>query len=401
MKNRTLGSVLIVAGTTIGAGMLAMPLAAAGIGFPVIAVILIGLWAIMSYTALLMVEVYQYSSPDTGLGSVARQYLGLPGQILTGFSMLLLMYALTTAYIGGAGEMIAASLQNWWQISVTPGTATIIFTLVGGLVVCVGTHSVDFINRILFTGKIIFLIIMLAVMMPHVNMTNLVSMPIQNGLVLSAIPLVFTSFGFHGSVPSLVNYMNGDSKKLRFIFLTGSAIPLVAYLLWQVATLGAIPSDTFFGILAQKSGLDGLLAALSETVANKYVDIAVSLFMDLALATSFLGVALGLFDYLADLFRRKNSAFGRTQTGILTFALPLVCALYYKSFTGALAYAAMALSFLALILPSLLTWKVRQNPKAGAYRVAGGNGVLLFIFLFGLLVISIEFIKSAGYLPNI
>ena len=108
--------------------------------------------------------------------------------------------------------MISASLQNWWQISVTPGTATIIFTLVGGLVVCVGTHSVDFINRILFTGKIIFLIIMLAVMMPHVNMTNLVSMPIQNGLVLSAIPLVFTSFGFHGSVPSPVNYMNGDSK---------------------------------------------------------------------------------------------------------------------------------------------------------------------------------------------
>ncbi|MEQ4532567.1 MAG: aromatic amino acid transport family protein, partial [Mixta sp.] len=32
MKNRTFGSVFIVAGTTIGAGMLAMPLAAAGIG---------------------------------------------------------------------------------------------------------------------------------------------------------------------------------------------------------------------------------------------------------------------------------------------------------------------------------------------------------------------------------
>lgn len=401
MKNRTLGSVLIVAGTTIGAGMLAMPLAAAGIGFPVISLILIGLWAIMSYTALLMVEVYQYSSPDTGLGTVARKYLGLPGQILTGFSMLLLMYALTTAYIGGAGEMISASLQSWWQISVTPGTATIAFTLIGGLVVCVGTHSVDFINRLLFTGKIIFLIVMLAVMMPHVNMANLASMPIQDGLVLSAIPLVFTSFGFHGSVPSLVNYMNGDSKKLRFVFLTGSAIPLIAYLLWQVATLGAIPSDTFFGILSEKAGLNGLLTAISDTVANKHVNIVVSLFMDLALATSFLGVALGLFDYLADLFRRSNSAFGRSQTGILTFAPPLICALFYSSFTQALAYAAVALSFLALLLPAMLAYNVRKNPKKGAYRVTGGNGVLIFIFLFGLLVISIEFIKVAGYLPNI
>ncbi|MGL5399589.1 MAG: aromatic amino acid transport family protein, partial [Plesiomonas shigelloides] len=33
MKSRLLGSILIVAGTTIGAGMLAMPLASAGIGF--------------------------------------------------------------------------------------------------------------------------------------------------------------------------------------------------------------------------------------------------------------------------------------------------------------------------------------------------------------------------------
>ena len=33
MQNKTLGSTLIVAGTTIGAGMLAMPLTSAGIGF--------------------------------------------------------------------------------------------------------------------------------------------------------------------------------------------------------------------------------------------------------------------------------------------------------------------------------------------------------------------------------
>ena len=58
MKNRTLGSVFIVAGTTIGAGMLAMPLAAAGVGFSVTLILLIGLWALMCYTALLLLEVY-------------------------------------------------------------------------------------------------------------------------------------------------------------------------------------------------------------------------------------------------------------------------------------------------------------------------------------------------------
>ncbi|XMR53058.1 aromatic amino acid transport family protein [Escherichia coli] len=55
------------------------------------------------------------------------------------------------------------------------------------------------------------------------------------------------------------------------------------------------------GLLANHAGLNGLLQALREMVASPHVELAVHLFADLALATSFLGVALGLFDYLADL----------------------------------------------------------------------------------------------------
>lgn len=76
MKNRTLGSIFIVAGTTIGAGMLAMPLAAAGVGFGVTLALLVSLWLLMCYTALLLVEVYQYEAADTGLGTLAKRYLG-------------------------------------------------------------------------------------------------------------------------------------------------------------------------------------------------------------------------------------------------------------------------------------------------------------------------------------
>ncbi len=81
-----------------------MPLAAAGVGFSVTLGLLIGLWALMCYTALLLLEVYQHVPADTGLGSLAKRYLGRYGQWLTGFSMMFLMYALTAAYISGAGE---------------------------------------------------------------------------------------------------------------------------------------------------------------------------------------------------------------------------------------------------------------------------------------------------------
>lgn len=378
-----------------------MPLAAAGVGFTGIVCLLIGLWMLMSYTSLLLVEVYQHNPANMGLGSVAKKYLGPVGQIVTGLSMLLLMYALTTAYIGGAGVLIADSLSSWWGITVSTQSAIIMFTVVGGAIVCVGTHSVDFINRILFTAKTIFLVIMLAVMMPHAEAINLSTMPLEKGLVLAAVPVIFTSFGFHGSVPSLVNYMNGDVRKLRIIFITGSAIPLVAYILWQIATLGAIPSDTFMGILAQSSGLNGLLTAIRDVVATPRVNMAVALFMDLALATSFLGVALGLFDYLADLFKRSNNFAGRAQTTLLTFVPPLLAALFFSSFVQALTYAAVALSVLALIIPALLTMRVRKLETKGIYRVKGGTPILGLVLLCGIAVIAIQFAIVAGFLPNV
>lgn len=401
MKNRTLGSTFIVAGTTIGAGMLAMPLAAAGVGFGVTFILLVGLWALMCYTALLLVEVYQHVPADTGLGSLARRYLGKYGQWLTGFSMLFLMYALTAAYISGAGELLASSLSQWLSTSITPTSGVLMFTLVAGGIVCIGTHMVDMFNRLLFSAKIVLLVVMLALMMPHIHQANLLTMPLEKGLALSAIPVIFTSFGFHGSVPSVVSYLNGDLRKLRLVFITGSAIPLVAYIFWQLATLGAIDSATFSGLIANHSGLNGLLQAVREVVASPHVELAVHLFADLALATSFLGVSLGLFDYLSDLFQRSRKASGRIQSGLITFAPPLVFALFYpQGFVMALGYAGVALAILALIIPSLMVWKSRQQHSGAGYRVMGGTPLLALIFACGIGIIVIQALIATGLLPE-
>ena len=70
-----------------------MPLAAAGVGFSVTVLLLGSLWALMCYTALLLLEVYQHVPADTGLGSLAARYLGRYGQWITGFSMMFLLFS--------------------------------------------------------------------------------------------------------------------------------------------------------------------------------------------------------------------------------------------------------------------------------------------------------------------
>lgn len=401
VKNSAFGSTFIVAGTALGAGMLAMPLATAGIGFATAMLLLLGLWIIMAYTALLLVEAYQYNDANMGLSSLAYKYLGRPGRLIISLALPFLLYSLIAAYLAGGGEIISKTINSWlvWQLPDYVGV--LLFAVIGGGVVCFGTHSVDLINRYLFATKIFFLATMLILLLPHVQQVNLLSMPVKQALILSAIPIVFTSFGFHGSVPSIVSYMQGDTVKLRKIFILGSAIPLLVYIFWQVATLGAIETDTFVGILADESGLNGLLAAVKAVVGTARVEMAVRLFAALAVATSFLGVALGLFDFLADFFKLPSTVAGRLQTGAITFVPPLLFALFYpKGFIFALGFAAIALSVLSLLLPALLVRETRKQHAEG-YRVFGGQLGVWLVFVLGIAIIVIQLAIVSGNLPRV
>lgn len=401
MKNSAVGSTFIVAGTALGAGMLAMPLATAGVGFWPAFIMLLSLWAVMSYSALLLVEVYQHNDASMGLGTLAHKYLGKPGLWATSFAMPFLMYALVAAYLVGGGDIINAFLANTFALQLPSYVGVLVFALVGSTVVSIGTRSVDMVNRLLFASKIIFFAAMLLLLLPHVHAVNILTMPVQQALVLSAIPIIFTSFGFHGSVPSIVHYMQGDTRQLKWIFILGSAIPLMVYVLWQLATLGSIDTNTFLGVLAQASGINGLLTAIKAVAESHYVELAVRMFAGLALATSFLGVALGLFDFLADLFRRKNNAKGRVQTALITFVPPLIFALFYpKGFIFALGFAAIALAVLSLLLPPLLAFKTRRQHDS-AYQVMGGSLALLLIFGLGLIIIAIQTAIVMGMLPEV
>lgn len=67
-----------------------------------------------------------------------------------------------------------------------------------------------------------------------------------------------------------------------------------------------------------------LVQALSGVLNSRSLDLLLVVFSNFAVASSFLGVTLGLFDYLADLFGFDDSAMGRLKTALLTFAPPVV-----------------------------------------------------------------------------
>ncbi|UKA05370.1 tyrosine transporter TyrP [Photobacterium damselae subsp. damselae] len=401
--NKTFGSMLIIAGTTIGAGMLALPLASAGLGFTTSTLIMICMWALMSYTALLMLEVHQYADKSATLHTLAYKLLGRKGQVIASGAMLFLFYALCAAYIAGGGAQLHQKIQSL-HIDIAPQIATVIFTFVIASVVAIGTHSVDIVNRVLFTAKIIAMAVMLALLLPQVKSHNLLEMPMQQGLIISALPVVFTSFGFHGSIPSIVRYLGLNIPNLKKVMIFGSALPLIVYLLWQLATQGILSQNE----LLANTDLTQFINALSQRLHNPLVGQSVSLFADLALATSFLGVSLGLFDFLADTLRRKATLAGRVQTACVTFIPPLAFALFYpQGFIMALGYAAIALVILAIFLPAAMVWQQRKQKATSIqentsdYQVMGGKFSLIIVVVIGVIIILSQLLQMIGIIPKL
>ena len=395
--NKTVGSTLLVAGTMIGAGMLAMPLTSAGIGFGFTLVLLLGLWALLTFSALLFVELYQTAESDAGIGTLAEQYFGKTGRIIATAVLIIFLYALIAAYISGGGSLLKDLLPESFGDKVS----ILLFTVVFGSFIVIGTHSVDKINRVLFFVMLAAFAVVLSLMLPEIKFDNLMATPIDNALIISASPVFFTAFGFHGSIPSLNKYLDGNVKALRISILAGSAITLCAYILWQMSTHGLLTQNEFLQILREDATLNGLVKATLAITGSNIIAGAVKLFSALALVTSFLGVGLGLLECIEDLLKQSfNISAGRISLGLMTFIPPLVFALFYpEGFILALGYAGQMFAFYAVVLPVSLVWKARRAHSNLPYKVWGGNLTLIIVLVLGVIITSIPFAIRAGYLP--
>ena len=411
--NKTLGTTLLVSGTMIGAGMLAMPLTSAGIGFTFTVVLLISLWILLTYSALLFVEVYQTTESDSGIGTLSALYFGNAGRVVSTTVMFVFLYALLAAYISGGGEILMKATQSTGLlgqegvIANTSPEMTLkifigIFTVFFGSFVIISTKVVDGFNRLLFFVMLAALVVVMFVMFPKASVQNLMAMPLDNALIISAAPIFFTSYGFHGSIPSLVKYMEGNVRGLRIAIVAGSAITLVGYILWQLSTHGVLSQSEFTQILKEKPTLYGLIEACRRITGSEIIASAVQLFSALALVTSFLGVALGLFDCTEDMLRKGlHINAGRLLLGAITFLPPVLFAYFYPDFIAALSYAGQMFAFFAVVLPVGLVWKARRRYPNLPYRVAGGDIALIIALVIGIVVACIPFFVKAGMLPPV
>jgi tyrosine-specific transport protein len=387
MINKTIGSIFILSGSAIGAGMLALPLVGYSAGFFYSTILLIALWLLMTLTALLTLEATLAFKPhNNSFGTMAKKLLGRPGQIVTWSSYLLLLYTTTAAYICGSASLLDVLLKSTINVELPNWINSTLFVLCFGGVIFLGTKTVDCSMRFLLSAKTALLAVTLVVLIPYIDFGKILSQPFSAKYLWAASPVFLNAFGFHFIIPSVSNYCNQHAKILRKVIIASTTIPLIIYIFWLCAIFGIIPITgklSFSNIMSNNTSVGGMIHTLTTLSQNKLAISCINIFSNIAMTTSFLGVSLGLFDFLADGFNRTNTHIGRLQTALLTFAPPMIFALFYKNgFIIAIEYSAIFAIILEVFLPAMLVYRLRRNHDLlSTYRAPFNSTFLLFLLL--------------------
>ncbi|OQQ10365.1 tyrosine transporter [Vibrio splendidus] len=375
MNIKMMGSSLIIAGTALGAGMLAIPMVLAQFGLLYGTLLMVLICFGTTYAALLLLEATIKAGGGLGLNSIARKTLGKQGQLLTNGLLYALLICLLMAYILGAGDLLSKLLSNF-GVEITATTSQTVFTLLAGAVVASGTGVIDKLNRALFFVMLASLFATMAFLAPSMTQENLMQVTSHNHVeLIKTSAILFTSFGFMVVIPTLVSYNHeATDKQLRNMVIIGSLIPLVCYLCWLFAVVGNLSEEQFRSF----ENVSDLMAAFEAQ--SPWVGNVLSTFTGLALLTSFFGVAMALFNQNKDMFNQNTAV-----TYCISFILPLAGSLLAADkFLQVLNYAGIILVFLAVFVPLVMVHKQRFMKVADdRYRAEGGSAMMLFSLLFG------------------
>jgi tyrosine-specific transport protein len=400
---KQIGSTCLVAGTAIGAGMIALPIVLAQLGLLFSICLMAVVWAVMYYTALLTIEVNLRNGKGAPLGILGRAVSGRWAEVLGNTCLKLLSYALLAAYVNG-GASVINSIATQCFSKAWPFESTATWYAAGlSAILLSSVKAIDYCNRLLFIGLLGLIFALIAALLCQVQVVELPLLPskeITFQAWIAALPIVFTAFGFHVVFHTIVNYCEMDAASLRRAAKLGSLIPLAVYAAWTIGVLGVIHAGN--PSLYQEMVHGGVevgrmvseLSSIMKWPTLGSLSLIVSL---LAILTSVLGVGLGLADslehYATEIFGYSKNT-GRVIGVLLTIVPPYIVAIVIPgAFIQALSFAGMILVAIAIFIPLYLLHATRPLIQTPFYDIVEKKWARITTAGIGLAIVVCEIVN--------
>lgn len=389
IQSRIFGSIMLIVGTSIGGGMLALPVVTAASGYVYSSLSIILIWFFMTAGSLLVLEVNLALPAGSNLVSMAKYTLGKTGMVIAWLSYGLILYSVLCAYIAGGADLLGSFLTHLHLPSISM-INSLVYVVVLGSIVWFGTRFVDYANRGLMFIKLGALLILMLAILPKTHLTHLISGKLH--ALTGAFMVMATSFTFSIIVPSIRYYLHSHVKQIRFSIIVGSLIPLVCYLLWNYIVQSSVPIYGSKGLIdMQQSGqvVANLTLAIMHIAHSHLISLFVNLFTSVCMFTTFLAASLSLSDFIADGLKLEKKIDKRWIPLLLTFIPPLAILLINPNiFLAGIRIAGIFCVIIVMILPPFMAWQLRyKKDHHGEYQVSGGKPLLIITAVIGILLI--------------
>ncbi len=390
---KLLAGTLLLAGTSVGGGMILLPAVIGVYGYWSAILILFAIWALNVSVAFTLLEANTYLPQGTNFISMAEKLLGKKAKIFTWIICLTFLYTLMCVYISGVTEILSAYMH-------IPSIYLSCFAiLLIGLPIYLGITQVSRFNTFIVTGMFITFFIILLFLVPHSKASVFLST--KNYLPFLALPVVFTSFGYLNLIPSIREFFNDDIKQIKKAILFGSIIPLTAYVALTTTVMGIIPISGPSGlknILRQKESILAFKKSLITHIQYASLGWIIEIFIFCAIVSSFIGIALSLYDFLADGLKIKKTSFGKLKLLLCAFIPPLFITLTQSQlFLKALGFAGLIATILYGLYPIVLSLAGRYSLKLKPHYKSPFGLIGFSIIATGcLMVIGVE-LKTLGW----
>ncbi|MCH9811979.1 amino acid transporter [bacterium] len=392
---KVLSASFLVAGACIGGGILGVPVEAGALGFFPSAVMLLLSWLFMTLTAFLYGEAALWMEEENAhVVSIAKHLLGRWGEWIAVLLYIFIGYASLVAYNSGGSQLIGHLFHGLFGIALSPILGAIVYAAIFGSVFYFGAKVLGAINTLLMVGLIISYLMMTSLGVGGVS-EALVGRSSWVGFY-AVVPLMITSFSFQMIVPSIALYLDKDRKDLKYTLIFGATLALIFYLLWIFVVMGTVPNEGKNGL--QEALENGQVATASLRIYAHRSIIAVlgEWFAFFAITTSYLGIGLGLFDFLADLFGVEKKGLGKLVLGLLVVLPTLYITMTYpNTFLEALDITGgLGDSILNGIIPVLMIWIGRYViGYKSEFKLFGGRWMLVLLFLCSCFIITSQIMK--------
>lgn len=397
-KGSLLGTILMVVGSSVGVGILPLPILTGQAGSLPTLACFIACCVFMSTTALLILESCLIFSGNKNFISLSRVSLNKTGQAAVFLSFLFLFYSVITAYLAKGGELTTSLLQAQTQIALPLSTGAILLAILSGSLIFFGPFLVDHLNRIFMYGFFATYLFITFSGFEYFQVEN-----IQHSdwsLSISILPFVITSFGYHNMVPSIHEYLGGNKQKLYLTILISGVILFAIYNFWVFLFHGIVPLKGEVSILNSYAKGEIVTQPLSQLIRSPAIQFCAEYLAFFAIITSILGQGLSIIDFLADGFRIEKTPMARFLLCLLLF----IPTLFFSQFIPGVFFKALELvgGIAAMvifgIIPALMCWTNRyRRPELQNFvkpLVPGGKPMLIAVIALASSMIGYELIKN-------